>query len=601
MFNAVYSGAVDLVSRDTTPSVVLTPNLRFFPRATPSRFTVNTLAKDKRFVWPAYIKSSDPTITGLEKYQVNENDNFILLATTSFNSVAVACELAKKNKSLIVPQLILMDNGAEASIVWKAFTTLFEDNTLPENFDIQLNDFITKHQALLSRKTAQPEVVKIHLAGTCTYVRSIITTYGYQFIRSILLQTIYIEQDWIDKPTFIELKKFIAASNCQNVFVYASNIASLNNEQISLAITENIYSLAPALTIHTNFNLTIYHADTFLMFEEKDNQPANVLNKLADAFGVDTNLYPDFDGYLVFQRTKEESLAASWAKMHTALNNIFKSRKYHFNQANSFILFDSILKLADCAVPVEHYNFEPAAHSDDIIFHLQNSLAEVKTIIDDLNNKFPTLLADFAIIKQAAVKPDFPIRIRMRIDVLIEKIIPLMPQFFDSHPEFIEPYKLNASNFINHLFKSLNMSTSHSDCFEETLCYLVDQRLKSRNINISNLMSTTSRFCPDPKDKSLFNIFLSIPLASAQHVVDYFNEISPNSARLHPEAAWDERCRVYFATIFVLNSTILNERFVDDIKATVASYPPEILARYQKLAKPAEVKEDSFVPRPSVP
>jgi hypothetical protein len=137
---------------DAIPDSKSSNSLCFFPRAHSILSRLPKLPLPELNDHKGYIKSNDPAVTGLERYRVSEGEHLMLVASTSLNPIAVACELAVNNKKRIIPQVVLIDDSKNASKIWKALCNLFKDNNSTQ-FSSKLKSFLETHYTLLTNYT----------------------------------------------------------------------------------------------------------------------------------------------------------------------------------------------------------------------------------------------------------------------------------------------------------------------------------------------------------------------------------------------------------------------------------------------------------------
>jgi hypothetical protein len=541
----------------------------FSRRARTVLSTLPKITKDKLKNEIAYIRSNDPTITGLEKFRVKAGEQLMLVASTSLNPIAVACELAMNNGMQLIPQVVIIDNGGNASKVWRELTHFFKENDAKE-FNDKLPNFIETHYSSLT-SYSQPDDLKAFKKYVMKYVEEVIQKYRYDFVKAVILQTVYLEQKWEDESTFAAIKNFIDVSECKNIFVYPSDIVSINNEYYARRICQNIYTLNPVLTIHTNINMDLLYPTEFLFFEGIQNAPDVVIERLTSAISFNDTQKSYLEGIQIFWFTPKEYVVHCWLKMQNAIAQMISDNQYGFNQFTNPFILDVILKLAGIETKIDYALQEQAAYHPKSIFHLKNSVDEMAVVAQALTEKFPCLKAGFALLGQTTAKPELPTRFKLDVEGIIQ-ILPLIPPFLRDNPDIRQHYEnseLVFSHKLTDFFKNFDMSPAKSDCFEETLCLLVKEKFKAKGIQIEELKTTNSYCFADPSRSYHNNILITAPIQAAQFIANYFNEIAENSAFVEEKQEWIPQLKLNMTKIVVANATLVTKQFFDDLKYAV--------------------------------
>jgi hypothetical protein len=555
---------------DAIPDSKSSNSLCFFPRAHSILSRLPKLPLPELNDHKGYIKSNDPAVTGLERYRVSEGEHLMLVASTSLNPIAVACELAVNNKKRIIPQVVLIDDSKNASKIWKALCNLFKDNNSTQ-FSSKLKSFLETHYTLLTNYTDSLQLETFR-SYTIEYVNEVIQKYQYDFVKAVVLQTVYLEQKWEDKSTFDCIKNFIDLSACKNIFVYPSNIVTLCNEYIGRQICQNIHKLNPRLTIHVNLNMDLRRPTEILFLEgESQNSPDVALERITAAIRFDDTPFAQIIGMAIYSFTPKNYKMFTWQIMHKAITRMIQDNQYDFNQYSTPFLLDIILRLVGIDMNIDYYFQDIAEYNAVTVFHVKTPYDEMKAAIKILREKFPDLDARFCLLGQAPAKPALPTRITLDIAGITKAIIPLIPPYLRANPDVRLQYETSHSvqHRISDLFKNYHMSTSNSDCFEETLCLLVKKKLKSKGIEAEELVTTSSLYQPDPNRPNHTNILVTTPVHVAKHISDYFNEIAKDTASVEEKQEWVADKNTYMTKIIVVNSTLLSKQCLDDLKFAV--------------------------------
>jgi hypothetical protein len=546
-----------------------------FPRAHSVLSRFPTLSRERLRDHKAFIKSNDVPITGLERFRVAEGEHMMLIGSSSMNPIAVACELAANNKMQIIPQVVMIDDGENAAKIWKAMRKLFKDSTASQ-FSSRLQAFLEANLAML---TANSDA--LHIAAkvkmNSDYIEEVIQKYTYGFVKEVVLQTVYLKQEWQDESTFDGIRNFIDASGCKNIFVYPSNIVILNDEYISKRICQNISRLNPRLTIHTNLNIDLMHPTEFLLLEgEAENSPEEAMKRIIASIRFESSTKTYIVGMAIYAVTSQNYRLVMEKEMHSALNKMIGDNQYNLSQYKTPFLLDIIFRMAGITTRIDRHMQNLADYYPETVFQVTTPMEEMEQALEILNIKFPQLKADFAMPGQQVADPDWPTRITLDINGLIS-ILNLIPPYLRENPDLLRHYEnLNSvQKKISTLFENLHMSTSSSDCFEETLCLMVQEKLKKEGIEVEELETTTSMFDNATDRLNRTNIYVSTPVHAAQHIVNYFNKIKPDSADMEEKQVWVTGKNAHLTKISVEDSAILSDEFHEDLSYALSNLVPK--------------------------
>ncbi len=568
-----FVSSVGSSSSDAIPEAKASTGSQFFPRAHSVLSRLAKLPQDELRKYKGWIRSNDVAITGLEKYRVAEGEQLMLIASTSLNPIAVACELATNNKMQIIPQVVMIDDSETASTIWKALRKLFKDNNATR-FSRQLRSYIETNSSLMTPATSLEGVARF-VVYAMDYVEEVIQKYQYDFVKAVVLQTVYLEQKWEDESTFDGIRNFIDVSGCKNIFVYPSNIISLNNEYIAKRICQNISKLNPRLTIHVNMNIDLWCPTEFLFLEgEAENMPDVTIERITAAIRFDETPSREEINGLFYIVSPQQYKILLWENMHKAINKMINDNQYRFNQYNTPFMLDIIFRLAGINTKIDHYVQDIAEYRPATVFHVRTPYDEMASALKILKVKFPSLDARFSLLGQVPAEPDWPTRIALNMVGLTHSILPLIPPYLSANPDVRLHYETShlVQRKITELFENYHMSTGHSDCFEETLCLLVKKKLESEGVEAEELVTTKSLFDLDPNHLNHTNIFLTTPAHAAKHIADYFNKIIKDTASVEEKQEWVADKNAYLTKITVANSTLISDQCLEDLTFAVENW-----------------------------
>ncbi len=221
---------------------------RFFRRHMARKIKQLKVAELKKL--PADFLGNDPSITNLEQYAATEG-HVALIATSGVRAILLACELNEKNKTACIPKIFLIDYSERVDFMWKSMKAIAENNTTVENFLIGLSEFLSEN-VWLKNSSDDAEI---------RFFKYLFNLYSFDYVRKIILGTVFLRQDWENTSTFYKLKNYFKEANIKNKYVYASNIVACSPKSAH-AILKNIQKIDAKLSIHTNLNILKHKPDT---------------------------------------------------------------------------------------------------------------------------------------------------------------------------------------------------------------------------------------------------------------------------------------------------------------------------------------------------
>lgn len=215
----------------------------------------------------AFLTSNDPKIDDkeLEKYKAKEGP-VALVGTSCLRSVELICRLGVKSKitsdekthltkSAFVPtpKLFIVDNSEKVQLFWKKFKKFSNKHNSRELFIQHLLSFF---EGILS------EVTEIELCGpyapmlvpklSCELIKKMIDDYGFDYLRSIIINTTFVLKSWEDESTFYKLRNlFDIPPRTDNVYVYCSDISFMPDVDGN-KILQSAHILKPKVSIHSD-------------------------------------------------------------------------------------------------------------------------------------------------------------------------------------------------------------------------------------------------------------------------------------------------------------------------------------------------------------
>lgn len=196
--------------------------------------------------YQSFIVSNDKSLmnTNLSKYQFEQD--FLLIGTSLFGSITLACKLAKN--TAIVPEIVIIDNSLNVSIAWSRIKEFFAK--VPSEMDVEEflhgeNGFLDLLLNLIGDKIIRSD------DNISRYFMKFFKHYPLSYIKQIVEKIEVIEQDWANANTFSKLKSIYAE---MPVVAYSSNIIDYVAPEIQIKVLQNLETLNPCLSFCTNLD-----------------------------------------------------------------------------------------------------------------------------------------------------------------------------------------------------------------------------------------------------------------------------------------------------------------------------------------------------------
>lgn len=533
-------------------------------------------------IWPESLDID------LAEAKIAPNESVALVGNSGIRTLDLASQLMLKH-GLKAPQIYLMDYDYKVITFWRRLKAFFHESILNENFDAQLKKFLQDNQSLHSPFDSP------YLAGKADSdfkkIKTLIDQTGFAAIKDLIAQAVLIRQEWADTSSFESLKKLVQRDRFTLTMVYASNILSLTSENKALKIAENIALLKPQWSIHENFSPFIgCPTEAFI---SSDCTPIQVIAELEKRHSLASQGFCIVGMRVMSPQARIEH---EYYAMLSAVKRMIEIEGFGIDYIASGFIPDVILKMSGINEKMRACYFESSFYKPHCVLHLPYPSTQTEAYVNAIQKRFPELEIDGVAIKETERRAGLNMRLSMDIQDFIKKVLPQIPAFLTAQPELLAKYQLGHQWMIEGmgyyavvktygaLFAKYQMSCSSSDCMEETLCYLVKQDCEKRGISVPDLMTTQSQFTPYMENDEQTLFLLTTPKNSAKELVNYFNRIEENSARLIEEEGQTR-------TQLVVNcSVLLNPQFLAAMEETVKSYPKTIRDYY--VSKAPQVVEE---------
>ncbi|ARG97075.1 hypothetical protein B6N58_05000 [Legionella micdadei] len=224
------------------------------------RYAIHPLEARYQTNHPTFVVGNDPGMPlSLNKFQESEG-KIALIATSGLRAVSLACMLGNAKHT---PKIILIDNSSLVYNFWYALRAFMEDDKKAGTrkvFFQHLPAFLERYKHLYVR-VVDDELSRNNSRGVhylnqniIVHFNSLFELFGYDYVRAVIQHTSLIKQSWADATTFVKVKNILDYLEVKNVYMYPSNIvATVIDTTVQNRILENIKTVMPALSIHTDY------------------------------------------------------------------------------------------------------------------------------------------------------------------------------------------------------------------------------------------------------------------------------------------------------------------------------------------------------------
>lgn len=194
----------------------------------------------------AFFMGNDPIAkSDLKPYQAN--NPFILVGTSIFGAIAIACHLGEKVTT--PPQVIIVDNSQQVAKSWGLIKIFFSSSTetSPEQF---IKDFLE----MLQQNKVSDFSMDIYSADTMGELSNalldLIKAYGFEYVKQLVNETLVLKQSWADAETFQRIREVYKD---YDIYAYPSNIIHcIDDIKTQKEVARSVAILKPVISIQTN-------------------------------------------------------------------------------------------------------------------------------------------------------------------------------------------------------------------------------------------------------------------------------------------------------------------------------------------------------------
>ena len=210
-----------------------------------SAHKVTPLTDDQLTDYAPFLIGNDTPLTTEQIIPHQINRNFVLIGTSLFRSIDIACKLAKSPD--VFPKVVIIDNSRKTSLAWQQIKTFFATSTI-ESWPEFLNDDEDGFLEFTVDKLIDIARIDKDLPG---FFKQFSKCHELSYIKKVIAGVIMIEQDWGHLDTFKKLGQIYAG---RPIVTYVSNIIDYVEPLLQIKVIRCIDSLKPCLTLCTNLH-----------------------------------------------------------------------------------------------------------------------------------------------------------------------------------------------------------------------------------------------------------------------------------------------------------------------------------------------------------
>ncbi len=248
------------------------------------KYAITNLPNENLTGYPAFAIGNDPEIVSLKKYQ--QPGRIAILSTSGLRAITIASQLKNQKETMTleqtidkakVPLIIIMDNSKSVYQFWKNLQRFMQDDSKSATKDLcytNLSLFLEEFASIYRlRGFSFFTPGKVEQKELYNHFSSLFFKYGYEYIRTMICNTLLIRQSWTDTDSFIKLKNILSYREIDHVYIHPSNLIGLIPAlEDKKKILSNIKRLEPVVSIHSSFCKTHDIPEKILFFSQQNEE-----------------------------------------------------------------------------------------------------------------------------------------------------------------------------------------------------------------------------------------------------------------------------------------------------------------------------------------
>lgn len=237
-------------------------------------YQITQLQMSELIEYKAFLTGNDPCLTRKQLSPYLIERNFLLVGTSVFRSIDLACKLAASEA--VFPKVIIIDNSSDVHLTWLKLKKFFAESPsidareFVEDPEQGLLEFILTELFEVTRNdNGSKETNPFH------YFKNFFKEHSLEYVKRVVAATVIIKQDWGHTLTFEKIRKIYAD---RPIVAYPSNIIHFVSPAEQIRIIENLATLQPMVSICTDLHPVKKAPSKTYLFES--NQPHEIARDL---------------------------------------------------------------------------------------------------------------------------------------------------------------------------------------------------------------------------------------------------------------------------------------------------------------------------------
>lgn len=238
-----------------------------------SHTVIKQLPDDKLCSYRSFLIGNDNPLTAEHLGPHKINTNFVLIGTSLFRSIDIACTLAASEA--VFPKVVIVDNSREAAIAWAKIKDFFQKST-KTSWRAFLFDNPDEDDPGGFLEFVLSELRDIRVDSDLVRFFTLFSKFhSLEYVRRVVAGVVMIQQDWSNIETFTTLRQIYKD---RPIVAYPSNIIPYVDPPIQINVIKCIDTLKPCLSLCTNLDPYVRRPTKSYVF--LDSSPATLIGAL---------------------------------------------------------------------------------------------------------------------------------------------------------------------------------------------------------------------------------------------------------------------------------------------------------------------------------
>lgn len=234
---------------------------------------LNPLPSGQQTSYGPFLLGNDLPLKTNEINPYKIDGNFLVVGTSMFRSIDIACSLVSHQSNQFTPKVILIDNSKYAFEGWKKIQQFFSTCPLSDP-----TEFIQdEEKGFLQFVLDECQNVRLDSGfNPLSYFEQFFKKHDLDYVKRVVKSSLFIPQDWGDAKTFKMIKTIYSD---RPIIAYHSNIIQFVAPETQIQVLKSIEALQPTLSICTDFHPTFRKpTKTFVIANSNPQEIAKTLS-----------------------------------------------------------------------------------------------------------------------------------------------------------------------------------------------------------------------------------------------------------------------------------------------------------------------------------